>query len=98
MTAFYPGTSLAQHAGSSGGQGAQVQMAPNPPSKAELDAIAREEARTNVGDAATLLKLAAQLKADLDENQDNQTLSATAARKAEQIEKLAHRIKTRLKH
>ncbi len=81
VTAFYPGTSLAQHAGSS-----------------ELDAIAREEARKNVGDAATLLKLAAQLKADLDENQTNQTLSATAAKKAEQIEKLAHRIETLLTH
>jgi len=60
-------------------------MAPNPPSRAERDTIAREEYKKTVADTATLLQLAAQLKADI-ENQTTQTVSATAVREAEQIE------------
>ena len=69
----------------------------NPPNKAERDAIAAEQYKKNVADAATLLQLATQLKADI-ENQSTQTLPATTTKEAEQIEKLAHGIRNRLKH
>jgi hypothetical protein len=95
LTALYLGTSFAQHGGSSGGT--HPQMAPNPPSKAERDAIAKEEYKKNVADAATLLHLAAQLKADI-ENQTAQTVSATTVKEAGQIETLAQGIRNRLKH
>lgn len=97
LTALYLGISFAQRGGSTGrSTGSGGPVAPDLPNQAELDAIAKKEYKKNVADATTLLQLAAQLKADI-QNQTPQTVSATTAKEAEQIEKLAHGIRNRLK-
>ena len=95
LTALYLGTSFAQHGGRTGTPDPSRGL--NPPTPAERAAIAAAQDKKNVADAATLLQLATQLKADI-ENQSTQTVSATTAKEAEQIEKLAHGIRNRLKH
>jgi hypothetical protein len=69
----------------------------NPPNQAERMAITNEDHKKNVADAATLLQLAAQLKSGI-ESETTQTVSVTTVKEAEQIEKLAHGIRNRLKH
>jgi|SRR5690242_3052609 hypothetical protein len=100
LTALALGMSFAQRGGSSAGanSGAPLpSLAPDPPNQAELAAIAQKEHKKNVADAGMLLRLATQLKTDI-ESQGHETVSATAVKEAEQIEKLAHGLRNRLKH
>ena len=98
LMAFVLGSTFAQRGGSSGGAGGpNPGLGPNPPSQAERDAIAQKEYKKNVADAGMLMQLAGQLKTDI-ESQGVQTVSPTTTKEAEQIEKLAHGIRNRLKH
>ena len=67
-----------------------------PNGKLQRDEIAKADYKKNVDDAAELLKLAGELKADLDK--DNAwVVSVKDMRKTEDIEKLARGIRGRLK-
>jgi len=87
--------------------GAQAPQFPNPEPKTETDdrlpngksqkdAIAKEEYEKSVQDARELVKLAENLQADLEKN-DRFVVSVPDIRKTEDIEKLARRIRGRLK-
>jgi len=67
-----------------------------PSGKRQSDEILRDEHRKNLADAAELLKLSEDLKAEL-EKSDAFVLSLGAIKKTENIEKLAKRIRGRLK-
>ncbi len=67
-----------------------------PDGRTQAEHILEHEYRKSRQDAAELVKLAEALKKELDEN-DYHVLSLNALRKAERIEKLARRIKNRLK-
>jgi len=67
-----------------------------PDGRTQAEHILEHEYRKSRQDAAELVKLAEELKKELDEN-DYHVLSLNALRKAERIEKLARRIKNRLK-
>jgi len=95
LTALCLGSSLGQRG--HGNAGTHSATAASPPSQAEIAAIVRKDYQKNVADVGTILQLAAQLKTDI-ENQSTQTVSATTVKEAEQIEKLAHGIRNRLKH
>ena len=61
-----------------------------------FDAVDAERKRQIADDSARLLKLATDLKAAVD-NTSKDTLSLDVIRKAEQIEKLAHSLKQKMK-
>jgi hypothetical protein len=63
----------------------------------ERDAIAKADHLKNQEDASTLLKLAEELKSDLDK-EDPLVTSVTNVKRTESIEKLAKNIRGRLKH
>mgnify|MGYP005811561999 CR=1 FL=1 len=67
-----------------------------PSGRKQSDEILRSEHRKNVEDAAELLRLTEDLKAELEKN-DAFVLSLGAIKKTEDIEKVAKRIRTRLK-
>jgi hypothetical protein len=62
----------------------------------EYDAANEERKRQIDSDSAKLLKLATDLKADVDKT-DKDTLPVSATRKAEEIERLAHDVKEKMK-
>jgi hypothetical protein len=68
-----------------------------PNGKSQRDEILKAEHEKSLKDAAALIELAEQLKADLEKN-DRHVLSIATLKKTEEIEKLAKRIRTRLHH
>ncbi len=83
---------------------AQVpQSEPEPPEvvlpsgKLQRDEILKAELADNIKDATQLVELAQQLRGDLKKN-DRYVFSLTDCKKAEDIEKLAHKIRSRMLH
>ena len=68
-----------------------------PNGKSQQEEILKAEHEKSLKDAAALIDLAEQLKADLEKN-DRHVLSVATLKKTEEIEKLAKRIRTRLHH
>jgi Spy/CpxP family protein refolding chaperone len=68
-----------------------------PNGKLQKDEILKEEHRQNIKDAAQLAELAQQLQLDLEKN-DYSVLSLSTLKKTDDIEKLAKRIRARLRH
>ena len=70
-------------------------LAPTPSAKQkELDAITDPQKREILDQSANLLKLANSLKAEMDKTTQD-TLSVTVIRQADEIEKLAHKMRTK---
>jgi hypothetical protein len=67
-----------------------------PNGKLQQDEILREDHEKSVKDAAQLIELSESLKQDL-EKDDTHVLSISSLKKTEEIEKIAKRIRTRLK-
>ena len=68
-----------------------------PNGKSQRDEILKAEYQQNIKDAADLAELAEQLKIDLVKN-DRYVLSMATLKKTDDIEKLAKRIRARLRH
>lgn len=64
--------------------------------QSQIEAILKEDHKKSVEDAAELLRLAEDLKIEL-EKSDRHKLSLAAVKKTEEIEKLAKRIRGRLR-
>ena len=67
-----------------------------PNGKLQMDEIAKADHKRTLKDAAQLVELAEGLKQDL-EKDDSHVLSVSSLRKTEDIEKLARKIRSRLK-
>lgn len=67
-----------------------------PDGRLQSEAILKEDHAKSVKDAAEILKLAEDLKEELEKN-DRHVLSVGAIKKTEEIEKLAKRIRGRLR-
>jgi len=78
-----------------GGLDEEVVLLPN--GKSQKDEILKSEHQQNLKDATELAELADQLKIDLEKN-DRYVLSMATIKKTDDIEKLAKRIRTRLRH
>lgn len=76
------------------GQSGDVRL---PSGKLQRDEILKAEREENIKDAARLTELAQQLQQDL-EKYDYTVLSMSTLKKTEDIEKLARKIRTRLRH
>lgn len=81
-------------AGRRGGEEEDVVL---PNGKLQKDEILRAEHQQNLKDAAELSELAEQLKIELEKN-DRYVLSLATLKKTDDIEKLAKRIRARLRH
>jgi hypothetical protein len=68
-----------------------------PSGKSQRDEILRQEREDNIKDAAQLAQLAQELKEDLEKN-DRFVLSLTTLKKTDDIEKLARKIRGRMRH
>ena len=68
-----------------------------PNGKSQKEEILKAEHRQNIKDAADLAELAEQLKIDLEKN-DRYIVSMATLKKTDDIEKLAKRIRARLRH
>lgn len=68
-----------------------------PSGKSQKDEMLRVEYKQNIKDAADLADLAQQLKLDLEKN-DRFVVSMATIKKTDDIEKLAKRIRGRLRH
>jgi hypothetical protein len=68
-----------------------------PDGKSQREEILKAEHQQNLKDAAELASLAEQLKADL-EKDDRYILSVATLKKTDEIEKLAKKIRARLRH
>jgi hypothetical protein len=68
-----------------------------PNGKSQREEILKAEHQQNIKDAAELADLAEQLKIDLEKN-DRYVLSMATLKKTDDIEKLAKRIRARLRH
>ena len=68
-----------------------------PNGKLQSDEILKAEHEANLKDASELSQLAEQLKIDLEKN-DRHVLSMNTLKKTDDIEKLAKRIRSRLRH
>jgi hypothetical protein len=68
-----------------------------PNGKSQKEEILKAEHQQNLKDAADLAELAEQLKIDLEKN-DRYVLSMATLKKTDDIEKLAKRIRARLRH
>jgi hypothetical protein len=91
---------LQQQGGGRGGSrrgaaGEEDVLLPN--GKSQKEEILKAEHRQNLKDAAELAELAEQLKIDLEKN-DRYILSMATLKKTDDIEKLAKRIRARLRH
>ena len=72
-------------------------MGPTPQMKREqMEALLKEEHKKSLEDAADLVKLSEELKIELEKN-DRHVLSVTAMKKTEEIEKIAKRIRGRMR-
>lgn len=87
---------LQRGGGRVGGRGAEDEVI-LPSGKSQGDEILKAEHRQNLKDAAELAELAEQLKIDLEKN-DRYVLSIATLKKTDDIEKLAKRIRARLRH
>jgi hypothetical protein len=67
-----------------------------PSGKSQKEEILKEDHQKNLKDAAALIELAGQLQQELEKN-DRYVLSVSSIRKTEEIEKLAKRIRTRMR-
>lgn len=79
---------------------AQVDPNPDPklPSgKSQRDEILKNEHQQNIRDAAQLVELAQQLQQDIEKN-DRFVLSLATLKKTDEIEKLAKKIRGRMRH
>lgn len=74
----------------------QMRMREEAAKKQNFEAANQERKKQLAQDAALLLKLANELKAEVDKT-DKDTLSLTVIRKAESIERLAHGMKEKMK-
>jgi hypothetical protein len=87
-----------QGGGRSGGRrGGEEEDVVLPNGKLQKDEILKAEHQQNLKDAAELADLAEQLKIDL-EKDDRYVLSMATLKKTDDIEKLAKRIRSRLRH
>ena len=68
-----------------------------PNGKSQREELLKAEHEQNVRDAAQLADLAQQLKEDLEKN-DRYVLSVATLKKTDEIEKLAKKIRSRLRH
>ncbi|HLJ47382.1 MAG TPA: hypothetical protein VKU01_15300 [Bryobacteraceae bacterium] len=68
-----------------------------PNGKSQRDAIAKEEYEKSLEDSRQLVKLATDLQAELEKN-EAYVISVSEIKKTEDIEKMAKRIRGRLKH
>lgn len=68
-----------------------------PNGKLQKDEILKAEYQQNVKDAAQLTELAQQLQEDLEKN-DRYVFSIATLKKTEDIEKLARKIRSRMRH
>lgn len=75
---------------------AQMQMRNQQTAKQNFDAANEERKKQIANDSAKLLKLATDLKTEVDKT-NKDTLSLNVIRKAEEIEKLAHDVKEKMK-
>src|SRR5215469_589435 len=78
----------------SGADRSDVQL---PNGKSQRDEILKAEHEQNLKDAAKLADLADELKQTL-EKEDRFVFSLNTMKKAEEIEKLAHKIRSRMRH
>jgi len=67
-----------------------------PDGKSQREEILKEEHKKAIADSDKLIKLAEELKADL-EKEEHHVLSVSSLKKTEEIEKLARKIRERLK-
>jgi hypothetical protein len=90
---------LQQQGGGRGGgrRGGDEEDVVLPNGKSQKDEILKSEHQQNLKDAAELADLAEQLKIDLEKN-DRYVLSMATLKKTDDIEKLAKRIRSRLRH
>ena len=90
---------LQQQGGGRGGRGGgeEEEDVILPSGKSQKEEILKAEHRQNIKDAADLAELAEQLKIDL-EKDDRYILSMATLKKTDDIEKLAKRIRARLRH
>ena len=86
-----------QGSGRAGRRGGEEEDVVLPNGKLQKDEILKAEHQQNLKDAAELADLAEQLKIDL-EKDDRYVLSMATLKKTDDIEKLAKRIRTRLRH
>jgi hypothetical protein len=88
-----------QQGGGRGGRGGGTEeedvILPN--GKSQKEEILKAEHQQNIKDAANLAELAEQLKIDLEKN-DRYVVSMATLKKTDDIEKLAKRIRARLRH
>jgi hypothetical protein len=86
-----------QQGGRGGKRGGDEEDVVLPNGKLQKDEILKSEHQQNLKDAAELADLAEQLKIDLEKN-DRYVLSMATLKKTDDIEKLAKRIRSRLRH
>jgi predicted RND superfamily exporter protein len=67
-----------------------------PDGRSQAEAIVKEDHERSLKDAAELVKLAEELKEELEKN-DRHVISVGSIKKTEEIEKLAKRIRSRMK-
>ena len=88
---------LQQQGGGRTGRGGTEEDVVLPNGKSQKEEILKAEHQQNIKDAADLAELAEQLKIDLEKN-DRYVLSIATLKKTDDIEKLAKRIRARLRH
>src|ERR1017187_10610417 len=90
---------LQQQGGGRGGRsgGGEEEDVILPNGKSQKEEILKAEHQQNIKDAADLAELAEQLKNDLEKN-DRYVVSMATLKKTDDIEKLAKRIRARLRH
>ena len=90
---------LQQQGGGRGGRrgGVEEEDVTLPNGKSQKEEILKAEHQQNLKDAADLAELAEQLKIDLEKN-DRYVVSMATLKKTDDIEKLAKRIRARLRH
>jgi hypothetical protein len=92
------GLALEQQVGGRGGRGpGESEDVILPSGKSQRDEILKAEHVQNLKDASDLMDLAQQLKLDLEKN-DRYVVSMGTLKKTDDIEKLAKRIRGRLRH
>ena len=91
-------SAVPQRGGGPGGPGQEKEPDVTLPNgKSQRDEILKAEHQQNIKDAADLAELADQLKIDIEKN-DRYVLSMATLKKTDDIEKLAKRIRARLRH
>jgi hypothetical protein len=83
--------------GGAGRKGGDEEDVILPSGKKQSDEILKAEYAQNLKDASDLMELAQQLKLDLEKN-DRYVVSLATIKKTDDIEKLAKRIRGRLRH